>query len=150
MITRLFFLIIRLAAFWQSLGIPSHSHILPALVAKKKCSALSIQNIPFSANFHLIPLVAWIYGFRICMHIVAGNSNSITQSLHSSCIAGTLGFPVHKCPPCCIGIVILPSLPCINTVAAKVIVGCQYFLLIADSGGDIVAFKALYHPLYLK
>ena len=79
---------------------------------------------------YLIPLVAWVTGFGICMNVTAVYPDRITECFHASCISGTLCFSIYQCTPGCICIIILPSPVCISTIAAEIIKSSQDFIII--------------------
>lgn len=137
----------RLAA----LCIPGHPGLFyPGICPEKKAVWLSIQYVPFTTNLYLIPLVAWVTGFGICMDVTAVYPARITECFHGSCISGTLCLSIYQCTPGCICIIILPSPVCISTIAAEIIKSSQDFIIIWHSFSDIIQFKALYNTSYLR
>ena len=124
-------LIICFTTGWQSFCIPGHPGLFyPGICSEKKAILLSIQDVPFTPNLYLIPLVARVTGFGICMNVTAVYPDCITECFHASCISGTLCFSIYQCTPGCICIIILPSPVCISTIAAEIIKSSQDFIII--------------------
>ena len=141
---------IRGAAFWQTLGIPVHAHLLlPVRGADEEEAALWVYDVPFSIDPYLGPLVAGVGGLGVGVDVVAFYADRVAEGLHRACVAGALCFAVDERAPGGVCVVVLPAAAGIAAIGTQVGEGGKCFVIFTHTTADVVGLEALHDPVHL-